>query len=98
MGQPSAFSARRREHGDRAPSVQPRDDLPVLDEVPILDQEFGQHAVMGRRDFVVGLHHLDQPERLARITETRRGAFLNLSNQKFQDWRDPSRVFEIMAS
>jgi predicted permease len=39
----------------------------------------------------------DQPDRLARITETRRGAFLNVSYPNFLDWRERSRAFEGMA-
>jgi putative ABC transport system permease protein len=39
----------------------------------------------------------DQPDRLVRITETRRGAFLNVSYPNFLDWRGRSRAFESMA-
>ena len=39
----------------------------------------------------------DRPDRLARITETRRGAFLNVSYLNFLDWRERSRAFESMA-
>jgi predicted permease len=39
----------------------------------------------------------EQPDRLARITETRRGAFLNVSYPNFLDWRARSRAFESMA-
>jgi putative ABC transport system permease protein len=39
----------------------------------------------------------EQPDRLARITETRRGAFLNVSYPNFLDWRERSRAFESMA-
>jgi predicted permease len=39
----------------------------------------------------------DQPHRLARITETRRGAFVNVSYPNFLDWRERTRAFESMA-
>ncbi len=39
----------------------------------------------------------DQPDRLARITETRRSAFLNVLYPDFLDWRERSRTFESMA-
>ena len=56
-----------RDAGDSAAGLKEREGLSVLHVVTVLGQDVDDDSRSRRRDFVVGLHDLDQPDQIAGV-------------------------------